>query len=105
VLFGEGGHAVDGVDRRDRVAEAEVGLALFHAAHVRHAGAGRLLHGEPRDGLFPEVLELAAQRNPGTALRSGHEFQIRRGSRSGKGGETARERKRLDIAFHEFPPQ
>ena len=92
--------AVHAVDRRDRVAEADIGLALVDAAHIGDAGARQHLHLEAGDRLLPHVLELAAERNPRAALRAGHHFQIGGGGRRGERQRQAQRRKRMAEFLH-----
>ena len=73
-----------GVDRRDRVAEADIGLGLLDPAHIGDAGARQDLDRGAGDRLLPHVLELAAERNPGAALRPGHHPEVDRERRAGQ---------------------
>ena len=92
------------IDGGNRIAEAEVGLAFLDPPHVGDAGAGERLHREACDRPLPHVLELAAERHPGTTLRPGHQPHI---DGVGGGGGRHRERTRKPEDFgmlHDAPP-
>ena len=74
-LAGEGRAASDAVDRGYRVAEADAGLVFRDGAHVDDAGAGHDLERSAGQRLLEDVLERTAERDPGTALRAGHETE------------------------------
>src|SRR3546814_11203263 len=54
-LLGERRAAVDRIDRRDRIAEAEIRLAFLHALDVGNAGARQGLDAAARDGLLEQI--------------------------------------------------
>ena len=78
--------ALDAVDRRGGVREADLRLAFVDAAHVGDARTGRLLDLQARNGGFPHVLERAPQRDPRAALRTGHERDLLRQRGNGECG-------------------
>ena len=105
----EGRGAGERVDGRDRVAEADLGLALLDAAHVGDAGARHGLHREAGDGLLPHVLELAAERHPHAALRAGHQphrlgLGASADNRAGERGEQGARQCPPCDGSHGFPP-
>ena len=76
--------ALDAIDGGGRVGEADLRLAFVDAADVGDSGARLLLDLQSRDRVLPHVLQRAAERNPRSALRTGHEGDLLGRGRNGK---------------------